>query len=197
MSILFFDTETTGLPDFRLPDDHEHQPHCVQLAAVLTDDAGKEQAQINVIIKPDGWEIPAQAAEVHGITTEHAQRYGVRNVVAAGMLHDLAACAEIAVAHNIKFDAQIVRTMFARAGRPQWQIPSRKFCTAEAATPVLNLPPTERMIAAGFDKPKMPKLEECIAHFYGETLEGAHDALVDVRACARVYFELLALSDAA
>jgi DNA polymerase-3 subunit epsilon len=63
----------------------------------------------------------------------------------------------------------------------------------EAAAPIVNLPPTERMLAAGFNKPKAPKLEECIHHFFGETLAGAHDALVDVRACARVYFHLQTL----
>jgi len=46
------------------------------------------------------------------------------------------------------------------------------------------------MLAAGFTKPKPPKLEECIRHFFNEELDGAHDAMVDVRACRRVYFHL-------
>jgi hypothetical protein len=33
-------------------------------------------------------------------------------------------------------------------------------------------------------------LAECVKHFFGEDLAGAHDALVDVRACARVFFRL-------
>ena len=37
---------------------------------------------------------------------------------------------------------------------------------------------------------KWPKLEECIKFFFDEQLEGAHDALTDVRACIRVYKEL-------
>ena len=49
------------------------------------------------------------------------------------------------------------------------------------------------MRAAGFNKPKSPKLEECIEHFFGEKLSGAHDAMVDVGACKRVYFNLKAL----
>lgn len=47
-----------------------------------------------------------------------------------------------------------------------------------------------RMLAAGISKPKAPKLAECVKHFFGEDLAGAHDALVDVRACARVFFRL-------
>ena len=49
------------------------------------------------------------------------------------------------------------------------------------------------MVAAGFNKPKPPKLEECIKHFFNETLEGAHDAMVDLAACSRVYFHLKAM----
>lgn len=190
MTILFFDTETTGLPAFSMPDGHEAQPHCVQLAAIMTDDDGKEEASISVIIRPDGWPIPEQASAVHGITTEKATRYGIREQVAAVLFYDLLCRADLLVAHNIKFDRQIIATMFARANRTQWELPKAQFCTMEAAAPLVNLPPTPRMLAAGFNKPKAPKLEECIRHFYGETLEGAHDALVDVRACARIYFEM-------
>ncbi|WP_336764340.1 3'-5' exonuclease [Asaia sp. VD9] len=191
MSILFFDTETTGLPNYGLPTNHEDQPHVVQLAAILTDERGKEQAQLSVIIKPDGWIIPEGAARVHGITTEKASRYGIREVVAAGAMYDLCCAADTIVAHNIKFDRQIVGTMFARAGRG-WKLPERQACTMMNASPIVNLPPTERMIAAGYgDKPKAPSLAECIRHFYGEELDGAHDALVDVRACKRIYFEML------
>ena len=38
---------------------------------------------------------------------------------------------------------------------------------------------------------KWPKLEECVRHFFGETLVGAHDALTDVRATARVFYHLV------
>ena len=55
--ILFWDSETTGLPDFNLRARDPAQPHIVQLAAILTDDGGSVYESHNVIIKPDGWTI--------------------------------------------------------------------------------------------------------------------------------------------
>jgi DNA polymerase-3 subunit epsilon len=46
------------------------------------------------------------------------------------------------------------------------------------------------MKAAGRKGPKSPKLSEAYRHFLGEDLIGAHDALVDVRACRRIYDHL-------
>lgn len=190
MSVLFFDTETSGLPLFRAPSSDPGQPHCVQIAAILTDDRGAEKASINLIVKPEGWEIPEAASNVHGITTEMADRYGIREAVASAMFYDLLCRADTHVAHNVKFDRQIVEIMFARASinRP---IPGRAFCTADATAPICNLPPTARMLSAGFNKPKTPKLEEAYRHFFGEEIIGAHDALVDVRACMRIYWHLI------
>ena len=189
--ILFYDTETTGLPDRFTPLNSERQPRCVQLAALLTDNAGNELSCINLIVHPDGWLIPAGAAAIHGITTDKAKAIGIREAVVAAAFYDLSQKADHLVAHNEKFDRQIINIMFERLGRG-WKLDAPAFDTMEAAAPIVNLPPTPRMIAAGIDKPKAPKLEECIQHFFGEKLEGAHDALVDVRACARLYSHLRA-----
>ena len=62
-----------------------------------------------------------------------------------------------------------------------------------SAAPIVNLPPTDRMRAAGRTGPKSPKLSECVQHFFSEEMIGAHDAMVDVRACARVFFHLKSL----
>lgn len=70
------------------------------------------------------------------------------------------------------------------------------FDTCSKAKYIVNLRPTEKMIARGIMQPKPPKLAECIQHFFGEALPGAHDALVDARACGRIYFHLLSLPGA-
>lgn len=189
--ILFYDTETTGFVDERCPPEADHQPHLVQLACLLTEDDGTERAAVNLIIKPAGWQIPKQASNVHGITTEIANICGVSEAFATAAWCRLMAISDHMVAHNLKFDWAVMQTAVIRSG--QWfqrDGAPTPFCTMEAAAPIINLPPTERMLAAGFTKPKPPKLEECIKYFFNEELTGAHDAMVDVRACARLYFHL-------
>lgn len=194
--ILCFDTETTGFPDFRSPSDAPQQPHLVQLAMVLLDDDLVERSSVNLIIKPDGWTIPDDVAKIHGITTEMATRLGVPEVLATRLYIELRyGCANVlAVAHNVNFDLRIMRIAMLRAGySKEWQdgfSHLKSYCTMETSKPIINLPPTDKMVSAGFNKPKAPRLSECVKHFFDEDLIGAHDALVDVRACVRVYRHL-------
>ncbi len=193
--LLAFDTETDGLINYHETYSHASQPHIVQLSAILYDDEENERSLMSVIVKPDGYSIPQAAANVHGITTEQASNYGVPLVVALAMFNHLAKAADAHVAHNVSFDLCVLGAAFHRAARPQHPLNPR--CTQNLSTPILNLPPSPRMIAAGFNKPKPPRLSECYQFFFNEQLEGAHDALVDARGCARVYFELMRRAAAA
>jgi len=47
------------------------------------------------------------------------------------------------------------------------------------------------MIAAGRTNFKNPNLGEAYKFFTGKDLEGAHNAMVDVKACIEVYFGIL------
>lgn len=194
--ILIFDTETTGFHNARLPLNHPDQPYIVQLAAQLCEDDGKPIAGFNLIID-NGVEIPERAAAVHGITTEKAVQFGVSPTSAFSLFAHFHQRADIIIAHNIKFDKAVIETAMTRHQGSEMRVKKPCYCTMEAATPVINLPPTDRMLAAGFNKPKAPKLEECIKHFFDEELEGAHDAMVDLSACLRVYLHLKALEIAA
>lgn len=193
--ILFFDTETTGFLDDRLPIDHEAQPYIVQLAAQLCADDGDPIAGFCFIVAP-GVPIPERAAAVHGITDAKAVQFGVSAEFALSAFTHLYQRADLVCAHNIKFDKGVMEVAIARHYGKTMPLRKPLFCTMEAASPIVNLPPTDRMRAAGFDKPKPPKLEECIQHFFNEKLEGAHDAMIDVTACRRVYLHLKSLSNA-
>jgi DNA polymerase-3 subunit epsilon len=192
MTILAIDTETSGFTKPNLPLDHPDQPYIVQLAAQLCEDDGKPIAGFSLIID-NGVEIPEKAAAVHGITAERAVQFGVSPTSALAHFAHFHQRADLIIAHNIRFDKMVMEVAMTRQQGKEMRITKPCFCTMETATPVINMPPTDRMLAAGFNKPKAPKLEECIEHFFGEKLEGAHDAMVDLTACLRVYLHLKAL----
>lgn len=191
MNVLFFDTETTGLPDYRSPSEAPHQPHLVQIAAELCDGTGATIEAWQTIVKPDeGAQFHPQAISAHGITPERAMSEGISLAEVWGRFISLVERADGIVGHNISFDLRIMRIASAKLGMPKWQSPVPNRCTMRMATPILNLPPTEKMIAAGFNKPKSPKLADCIRFFFDEEMAGAHDAMNDVAACKRVYFAI-------
>lgn len=191
MTILFFDTETTGLPDFKAPHDAPHQPYIVQLAGILCDDSGKVISKLSMILD-NGVDVPAGASNVHGITTKCAEAFGCPPTVALAPFFHLWVLADLVVAHNIKFDVFLLKTAVARLWGTRRELPEKEsFCTMEVSAPLCGLPPTERMIAAGIKGPKSPKLEEAYLRCFGEPMSGgAHDALVDAEACMRIYFFL-------
>lgn len=192
---LFYDTETTGLPDFKAPSEAPHQPHIAQLGARLVDlDTRTIISTLDVIVRPDGWTIPDEVAAIHGITTEKALAVGVSESLALGMLLSMWQRAEVRIGHNESFDARIVRIAqhrFDDAHVDAWKGGAVQ-CTQMLSTPILKLPPTPRMVAAGFNKNKSANLGEAFEFFTGTPLVGAHSALVDVDACMTVFFAVQA-----
>lgn len=189
---LFFDTETTGLPLFKEPSEHPAQPHIVQLGALLVDlDTRIVHSTIDLIVQPDGWEIPEDVAAIHGITTERALEVGVPEDQALSMFMHLWRRAAVRIGHNETFDARIVRIGLMRHASPQeadlWKAGAAK-CTQRIATPILKLPPTEKMVAARMPGPKSANLREAYEYFMGKPLEDAHSAMADARGCMEVFF---------
>ena len=196
---LFWDTETTGMPDWRAPSNAEHQPHLVQLAMIQADAPGPGR-ECQMIIRPDGWVISPEVAKIHGITHERAMDEGIAEADAVDFYVNAVAAVAMRVAHNAAFDDRIMRIAMLRHGHTRDAIEVMEarpcYCTCKVATKVLNLPPTEKMVKAGFNRAKQANLTECIHHFFGEKLDGAHDAMIDARACARVYWHLQGLAGA-
>lgn len=191
---LFFDTETSGLPLFSEPSEDPRQPHIVQLAACLVNlDTREELDSMDVIIRPDGWVIPDEVVAIHGITTEHALAEGIPEAEALDRFLGMWG-GQLRIAHNETFDARIVRIAIKRlkaddALADEWKA-GRAECTQKLSTPICKLPPTAKMIAARRNHFKSANLGEAYKHFTGLELEGAHDAMVDVRGCMAVYFAI-------
>ncbi|MFY9480254.1 MAG: 3'-5' exonuclease [Aquabacterium sp.] len=195
---LFFDTETTGIPEFHKPSEDPCQPHIVQLAAKLVDlDTRQTLETLDLIIRPDGWIIPPETIEVHGITMERAMDEGVPEEEALERFWTMWAKRH-RIAHNEQFDQRILRIGLKRyfdIRNPDLEVqPSDEWkagtveCTARMTTKICNLPPTAAMVRARRNHPKTPKLTEAYLHFFGREMEGAHNALNDVDGCMAVYF---------
>lgn len=186
---LFFDTETSGLPEWKIPSDDPVQPHIVQIGAELVDLDSQEVVQaLNVIIRPEGWEISPEMTAIHGISQEYAMERGIPEKEAVSSLLGLRKQAGLRVAHNATFDDRIVRIALKRFFDPLapeseelkpsdlWK-QGDKFCTCFRSREVVGLK-------------KLPTLEEAYLALTGEVLEGAHNAVNDVRACRVIYFAL-------
>lgn len=191
--ILFYDTETTGLPIWAKPSEDPAQPYITQIAAELCDEETGETLQaINFLIEPEGWTIPEDIQKLTGITQEKAERFGIKIGCVLPHFFYLWQKSEIRVAHNEPFDMRMIRIAMMRDPAFQkhadkWK-ESPAFCTQSNSTNILKLPPTERMLAAGRNTSKSPNLAEAYRHFTGKELDGAHNAAVDIMGCKAVYF---------
>lgn len=192
--VIFFDTETTGLPLFNDPSEDPRQPHLVQLAACLVDlDTRKTLSSIDLTIRPDGWSIPDEVAAIHGITDEVAASYGVAEEEALSVFMALHAHAHERIGHNVSFDDRILRIALKRySGDEEADAfkAGKTRCTQILSTPILKLPPTAKMKAAGRNHHKSANLGEAFKHFTGRDIENAHSAMADVKACMTVFFAI-------
>ena len=182
MKALIFDTETTGMVEFRKPPEDPSQPDLIQLGFMLVETADwTPRARTSTLVKlPEGARIDPAAQEAHGISEEDCARYGIESVVACSLFNQACLQADIIVAHNLSFDASIMKTALFRLGRKPHRMDGRQLvCTKEASTDVLKLP--------GKYGYKWPTLAEAYLHYTGRELEGAHDAFVDTEACLQIF----------
>ena len=181
---LFFDTETTGVPqDYNAPASNTgNWPRLVQLGWILTDETGVIISSGNEIVKPEGFVIPSDASRVHGITTENALRDGkpLRQVILS-FLKD-SDCAKCFVGHNISFDQRVVGAELYRLGIADTISTAKSLDTMKAATDYCKIPGTY-----GY---KWPKLIELHRKLFGCDFEDAHDAMADITATKKCFFEM-------
>lgn len=187
--IFFYDTETTSLPIWGEPSESDAQPHLVQIAGVLADADNQEAlSSIDLIIRPDGWEITEESAAIHGITHEMAMKYGVPESVAVQMFLALRGSAP-RVAHNKGFDIRILRIALMRYGTEAdvelWAETDDHLCTMAQSKPIVQAP-----FKNGRGGIKNPTLAEAHLHILGRPLEDAHSALADTVGCMNLYWAM-------
>ena len=113
---LIFDTETTGLPkNWKAPiTDTSNWPRCIQIAWQLHDKFGKLVENKSFIIKPDGFDIPFESENIHGISTDLALAEGHQLTSVLKSFNKAISKSKFIVGHNINFDLNVIGCEFYR-----------------------------------------------------------------------------------
>lgn len=181
MLACLFDTETTGIYNYRAPAGDDCQPDVVQLAAILCDEEQIYSA-INVFVHADT-EIPNEAFEIHRIDRLKTARIGISRMRTCQLLDSFAGKADLLVGHNIDFDVNMMLTATIREGGQGVNLKKPRFCTMKEAVPHCKLPNPKRPGTY-----KWPSLQEAYQILVDpKGFSGAHDAMADLRATYEVY----------
>ena len=159
----------------------------VSLAAQLCDNKEKVVSQISFRIQPSHipFDIPKEASDIHGITTEEAESTGVPMKLALEVFSELLGRADTLIAHNTAFDLQIIERAF-NVFHMKFKKPNNIFCTMMMAKDQMKL-------QGKYKDYKFPKLQECHEFFFNVGYHDWHDALTDVNVCRMIYFHMMNL----
>ena len=195
-TILFFDTETTNLPQFKKPNHDPSQPKILQLGAILADDSGEVMEEFSTLVQIGDTPINPYALAAHGISAKRANEEGIPPTEMFLKFHELSQSCDALACHNFNFDIKLIQITSAQI-QGTFTDPDTSsllmsdieelpyYCTMASTISYCNLP-----FPSGRKGKKFPKLEELHRILFDEDFEGAHDAMADVRATMRCYFEL-------
>ena len=185
---LIFDTETTGLPKrWKAPiTDSDNWPRCVQIAWQLHDAMGHCVEHQDYLILPDGFNIPYDAEQIHGISTALANKEGEALAVVLEKFNTALAKAKFVVGQNVGFDLNIMGCEYHRmqVETPLNSMPVLDTCTETTAS-LCQLP------GGRGGKFKLPTLTELHQKLFDTPFAEAHNATADVEATTRCFLELL------
>lgn len=185
---LIFDTETTGLPKrWNAPvSDTDNWPRCIQIAWQLHDAMGNLVENQDFLIKPEGFNIPYDAEQIHGISTELAEKEGKELSEVLDLFTSALAKSKFVVGQNITFDMNIMGAEFYRLNQnnPLEKQPILDTCTEKTAE-LCKIP------GGRGGKFKLPTLTELHEFLFKSPFKEAHNATADVEATARCFFELI------
>tara|TARA_R110002012_G_scaffold263456_1_gene446229 strand:+ start:63792 stop:68225 length:4434 start_codon:yes stop_codon:yes gene_type:complete len=185
---LIFDTETTGLPkNWNAPfTDVDNWPRCIQIAWQLHDAMGNLVEHQDYLIQPEGFNIPYDAEQIHGISTALAEKEGVPMAEVLEKFNAAMAKTKFIVGQNVGFDLNIMGAEFHRLSveNPLQELPVLDTCTEHTAS-LCQLP------GGRGGKFKLPTLTELHEYLFGEPFGEAHNATADVEATTRCFLELV------
>ncbi len=185
---LIFDTETTGLPKrWDAPiTDTDNWPRCVQIAWQLHDGLGNLIEHQDMLVRPDGFNVPYEAEQIHGISTALAEQEGVALNQVLELFNEALSKAKFVVGQNVDFDINIMGCEFHRmySETRLTSLPVLDTCTEKTAE-LCKIP------GGRGGKFKLPTLTELHQFLFREPFAEAHNATADVEATTRCFLELV------
>jgi DNA polymerase III epsilon subunit-like protein len=183
-TFLVFDTETTGLPaDYNAPMGRlDNWPRVIQLSFIHFDEFGNDIMSYNALVKPDGWEMPVGKFWIdNGFSQAKSMREGLPIDIVIDEFIERINNSDVLVAHNIKFDYNIIGAEMIRLGKKaNKRLP--QVCTMLQSVDFCKIPGK-----MGFKWPKLPELH---SKLFGRGFSGAHDAMCDTMATKSCFIEL-------
>lgn len=184
-NIMVLDTETTGLPKtkgfgrYYLPSDLDkyESSRLVELGYIIYDKRGNYIKKYQQIVKPDKFKI--KNSKFHGISNKKANSKGISCKNVLNNLYEDIKSVNLIVAHNIKFDLNIILSECYRYQMNELigKLESiNTCCTAE-----------ESYLRYG----RYMKLTHLYETLFDKEIDQKHRALSDARYCAKCYFKTI------
>lgn len=181
---LFMDCETNGkITDYKASfKEVDKFPRITQFAWALYNSEGLLFKSFQSLIKPEGWTIPNDQFFIdNNMSTERCEKGGKPiEPILKDFLIEINNCKYL-LAHNMNFDLPVTASEMFRL-KLQSENKPEKICTMQSSTDICKI--------AGKYGHKWPSLQELHNFLFNCDFQGAHDALDDVKATAKCFFEL-------
>jgi len=173
MSIIIFDTETTGLRKADITPLNEC-PYIVEFAGIKIDSKTFETIGTLKFLAKPGIEIPREVINIHHITNEMVENEK-SFADKSSELEDFFKDCEMAVAHNIAFDKYMIDTEYRRLGK-EFPWPSKLICTVNRTFSLFGY------------RLNLAKLHD---HLFHRPFDGAHSAMGDTEALKNCFVKMI------
>lgn len=173
--ILFYDTETTGIPPTlgRRLEHLERYPWLLQISAILYNEDGTEVRHLDHYVERNNLKI--DNSDIHGITPEILKKKGEPIAKVLKKFEEICSEADLIVCHNYAFDSTIVRTELQRNKLQDFLTKIPSFCTMTECS----------WLSRGISLQNL-HVEVC-----GKRFDNHHNSLYDTRATADCFFGMI------
>lgn len=193
MRVLTFDVETTGLPErYASIRQTWKWPYIVQFSWMVYDTSKNKVLNVedHIVRIPKGLKMKQESIEIHGITNEKMKREGKEITEVLDKFMKDVRKSKILVAHNLKFDLNMISVEQIRHCYKKTLSDLRKkfYCTMNEGKNITDLYYYSKYYDRMVLKP--PKLIELHEKLFNETPKNLHNSLIDILVCFRCFGKL-------